>query len=43
MRLSRYALLCILACRLWAQAPTGDITGVVTDVTGAVVSGAGHI
>src|SRR5262249_6495447 len=31
---------CAVTLGLWAQAPTGDITGQITDITGAVISGA---
>jgi hypothetical protein len=34
------ALLFLSSFAIWAQAPTGDITGAVSDATGAVISGA---
>src|SRR5258707_11574538 len=40
MRSKLYATLLCLALGLWAQAPTGQITGTVTDPSGAVIAGA---
>src|SRR3990172_4383121 len=33
-------LMCLLALAVWGQAPTGEITGTVTDASGAAVPGA---
>ena len=40
MRSRVYALLFYVAYGLWAQAPTGQLTGTVTDPSGAVIAGA---
>src|SRR5207237_7399921 len=40
LRLIRFFAISTLFSTLWAQAPTGDITGTVTDATGAIVAGA---
>jgi len=34
------AIVCIGACSLWAQSERGNITGIVTDPTGAAIAGA---
>lgn len=40
MRGRSYATLLLIASALWGQAPTGQVTGTVTDPSGAVVAGA---